>query len=264
MTADTGLLEQMIPEIVAFGTRTIAQQSVTSAVFIAFRAQELTPAAEISRIDSELEVAVTPVLSTRGKNKGLPLKSGKKSVAVPDASAAMMIAIARLHPNSKYSQMTGNRWPVAMPNTEGREEFFDAMARVAARMVSARHSSTHFLQTGWTSAIRKGLASPLYRYFKGGASRSEMRARRNQTNTLNSDNLGGMTIDLTGDACVVTAENTIGDSGNEVLAKKHRDALILYGSQPLQQAIDEESSIILEEIQRRLDAGMKQDFSRLL
>src|SRR5579862_7033430 len=44
--ADTSVLEKAIPEIVAFGRRTMREQSVTSAAFIAFRAQQLTPAAE--------------------------------------------------------------------------------------------------------------------------------------------------------------------------------------------------------------------------
>jgi len=255
---DASSLERTIPMIAAFGTRTVQQQCVTSAAFICFRAQDLTRAADIGRMDSELEVTVTPKLSTRGKRKGLPLMSGKKNVAVPDQSVAMMIAISRLHPNSKYSISTGNRWPVAMPNTEGRAAFFDFMAKVAARMVSARHSSANYLQHGWQPAISKAISNPLYRYFRGGPSRAEMKSNPNPLNTMDHNQLGGITINLAADGCVVTAENNVGDNGkSSVLNEKHRNALVRYGAPALQQAIDEETSAMLAEIQRRWDAGKR-------
>src|ERR1019366_8817217 len=69
------------------------------------------PVVSQSRIDSDMEVTSTPVLSTRGPRKGLPLKSGESDIEVPDMSMAMKLVIAAMNPNSKYSLSTGNRWP---------------------------------------------------------------------------------------------------------------------------------------------------------
>ena len=112
-------------------------------------------------IDTELEVIVTPKIGSKGK----PLK-GKTDISVPDFSMAMMIVMARMNPNSKYSRSTGNRWPVVMPGGKNAREmikgfgkaygpenalrmFFDSIHDVAERMVRARHSSTGFLKKSW-------------------------------------------------------------------------------------------------------------------
>ena len=263
VVADTRQLEtEVFPALLAYGRRTLQEQCVTSATFIAYRAQAGTPAADIATIDDELEVAVVPVLSKQGKRKGLPIKSGRKNVNVPDVSVAMMIAIARLHPNSKYSGLTGNRWPVAMPDTEGTGEFMDFMAQVAARMVLARHSSTHFLKTGWTPAIRTGMASEFFRYNPAFGSRREAGALPNSGSgdhkSGNVDALGVMTIDLTGDDCVVTASNDIGGEGtNDVLLKKYREALIEYGLPALEAAIAQEVADGEAELKWRMIWGWK-------
>jgi hypothetical protein len=259
-TVDVSVLERIIPEFLEYSKRTLREQVVTSAGWICVNAQKMTPAVDVQRIDTELEVIVTPKLSTRGANKGLPLKSGKKNVTVPEMSYAMMIAIARLHPNSKYSLSTGNRWPVAMPNTSGKQAFLDFMAAVAERMVSGRHSSTHFLQHGWAPAIRKAFDSPDFQHSKKYRSaNSAMADSVNRLNTMDSSELGMMTIDLVGDDVVVTAENDVGENvgdSNDVLARKHREALILFGTVAAQRAVDQEAVSVNTELERRISEGV--------
>jgi len=272
MSVDVSALSRAVPRIIAFGRRTMQEQCVTSLTFIALRAQTLTPAASIGRIDSDLEVAVSPVLSTRGKRKGLPLKSGKKTVqAQPGVRKPLgvLIVMARTNPNSKFSRLTGNRWPLlGIPTGPGsgpaRQQF---IAGALSRMTLSRHSSTHFLETGWTPAIRAGLASEFYRYNPAFGSRKAARAVPNTANRLAPDAMGTMLIELTGDMCVVTATNDVGEptgSSTPALAEKHRQALIAYGTQPLQQAVDEETASILTEIDRRLEAGWPVKFPELL
>lgn len=262
VTADTSVLSQAIPQIVAFGRRTMAQQCVTSAVFIAFRAQELTPATEISRIDSELSAEFSP-----GRLKSGKLSKAKKRqeevVSTPQQGLAAMIVVARMNPNSAYSLSTGNRWPVAVPNTKGKEAFWAAVQVIAGRMVKARHSSTHFLRTGWTPAIRIGLSNPNYKYFQGGVSRKAARQRPNALTTIDPMQLGDMQITISGDSAVVTGENNVGEGGNAVLDAKHRLALIQHGVPALQQAVNEETDAILIEVERRLAAGWKQEFGNI-
>ena len=122
------------------------------------------PVVSQSTIDSDMEVTSTPILSTRGPRKGLPLKSGSSNIEVPDMSDAMKIVIARMNPQSKYSLSTGNRWPVAtqggwhamirgFARAYGAENAFAmalaAIRPIAERMVKARHSSTGFLKHSW-------------------------------------------------------------------------------------------------------------------
>lgn len=272
MTVDISNLAAAIPRILAFGRRTMQDQCVTSVTFIALRAQKLTPAATVGRIDSDLEVDVSPVLSTRGKRKGLPLKSGKKTVAVKAGvrvPIGVLIVMARTNPNSKYSRLTGNRWPIlGMPSGPGsgpaRGQFIAAQLQ---RMTMARHSSTNFLQTGWTPAIRAGLASEFYRYNSAFGSRRDARLTPNSMNKIAPDQLGTLIVAMTGDSVVVTATNDVGEpvgKSNATLAEKHRKALIEYGGPALQQAVDEEAGGIAAEVDRRLEEGWAIKFPELL
>ena len=265
VVADTSQLErEVFPALLAYGRRTVREQCVTSATFIAFRAQAATPAVDMETIDEELDVDVTPVLATRGKRKGLPLKSGKTNVEVPEMGLAAMIVVARMHPGSTFSRLTGNRWPVAMPDTHGHSEFWSAVQIIAQRMVKARHSSTHFLKTGWTPAIRIGMGSEFYRYNPAFGYRRQAAALPNSgPGDLKSGNVeafGTMVIELSGDDCVVTGSNDVGGEGNEVLAKKHRDALIEHGLPALEEAIAQEVADGYAELQRRMDLGWKMKY----
>jgi len=122
------------------------------------------PVVSQATIDSDMEVTVTPILSTRGTSRGQPLKSGATEMEIPDMSAAMAITIARMNPQSKYSLSTGNRWPVAtqggwhtmikgFARAYGAQNAYamalDAIRPIAERMVRARHSSTGFLKKSW-------------------------------------------------------------------------------------------------------------------
>ena len=244
-TADTRELEfEVIPALLAYGRRTLQEQCVTSATFIACRWQKGIPAVDIATIDSDLEEVVYPAKGNR-----------------PSLTMGQLVVLERANPDSKYSKLTGNRWPVvfarkpsdfAMPrdyrNGGFRENafalFLDAVVNpIVDRMRSTRHSSTHFLQTGVTPIIRRGLESPFYKYNPQFGTRREQAAIPNELNTVNPDQLGGMTIDLMGDDCLVTASNDVGEpegGSNDVLAAKHRRALIEYGTPPLEAAIAQE------------------------
>lgn len=110
-------------------------------------------------IDADMEVTVTPKIAMSGKRKGLPYKNGATDIEVPDMSAAMLIVMARMNPDSKYSRMTGNRWPVpririkdfarTYGDANAMQMFFEVIRPIAERMVRARHSSTGFLKKSW-------------------------------------------------------------------------------------------------------------------
>jgi len=250
-TVDLSGLQQAIPLIVAGSRRTLMEQCVTSLAYIVKNTQEVTPAASLSRIDSQLGATSTPILASRGKNKGQPLKSGKSDVSVLSNSVASKIVLARMSPNSKYSKMTGNRWPVARPDFHGRTDsssaFWGYVKGVAERMVKARHSSTHFLQAGWNPALRQLFSNSFFRGSKKGSSGTE-----NQLNSLPSDKFGGTALQTSlSDKFSVSAYNSIGENGNSVLGRKHRDALLKFGLPALEKGIARELSSINAKLEER-------------
>jgi len=236
------LQSEIFPQLLSRGTRTLQEQCVTSATFIAFNWQKGIPAVDISTIDSELE-QVDHISKGRSKFG--------QSLGGLVWTKGMMIAVMRTNPSSPYSLSTGNRWPIENPGLKGVERwrFFQ---QAAERMQTSRHSSTHFLQTGVTPIIREGLASPFYRYNASFGSRREASADRNPLNTMNPEELGSMVIDV--EAIVVTCSNNVGDptgGSNDVLAAKHRRALIEKGTPPLEVAIAQEVAAGEKELQIR-------------
>jgi hypothetical protein len=264
-TIDASVLRKAIPEIVAFGRRTMIEQCVTSAAIIVLNAQAETPYVAIGNIDNELDVVVSGVTKM-----GRPSKAKKprfhKVVTLPGARVplAVLIVMARTNPNSAYSQRTGNRWPLNLgdlPKGPGSMPARQAIiAQWVSRMTLSRHSSTHFIQHGWAGPARTLLSNP---NFKGWASRGMRKGNVAAGNNIDPGQLGGAIIDIAGDSCVVTAENSVGEGSNEVLDEQRRAALILHASGPLQQEIDHETGSILRKMQEYLDRGMKQQFPQL-
>lgn len=260
----TAELEAQIPRIMSFGRRTLREQCVTSAALICLDAQELTPAVDLATIDSDMEVIAYPEILKNGKASRDKKKQRAELAFAVDKSVAEMIVVARMHPGSRYSMLTGNRWPVAMPQTKGTADFWGAVQDIAERMVRSRASSTHYLQHGWSPAINQLLRDPAY---YAGKSRVQLRAQSNVAplNTVSPDALGGATVQVYGDACFVTAENRVGSSGpSEVLNEKHQAALIEYGMPPTQAAIDREAVMMSEKVQDYIDREMPIVFDNLL
>jgi hypothetical protein len=269
MTVDVSVLQRLIPQIVAYGRRTLREQCITSAYFICHEAQKNTRAAEIGAIDEALQVEVTNRTSTgrlstakRPHHKRVDLAAG---VPVP---LAVLIVMARTDPESGYSKLTGNRWPLdlgLLPTGKGSGPARAEQIREwVERMTLSRHSSTHFLQHGWLPAIKTLLSDPDY---YAGARLRGVKQQQDQINPLNSldhMDLGQALISALGDEVRVVAENAVGSStgedGNEVLSKKHRVALIFYGRQACQLAIREEEINLRSKMQEWFDRGLKQTF----
>jgi hypothetical protein len=121
------------------------------------------PVVSQSTIDSDMEVTVTPIISSGYKGQTNITGNVEKT-------AAMMIVVARMSPKSKYSMDTGNRWPVAkllsgfgvsrgslfgpfqpspLDRMAAKLNFWNYVRDIAERMVKARHSSTGFLKHSW-------------------------------------------------------------------------------------------------------------------
>ena len=227
-----------------------------TALYVIRKAQELTWAVSQNRINTDLEVKVTPRLAIAGKRKGLPLKSGATDIDVPDWSVAMMIVMARMNPKSKYSQKTGNRWPVtpikirdfakAYGDENALRMFFDAIAPIAERMVRSRHSSTGFLKHSWAAIITKLL--------------------KVTSDGQGAPDVGPHSVLLSGDVTpakpgypwtVCTVSNTLGmHNGNAVLGEKYNRAAHDLLEPILQTAVN-------QEFWSKLKYANKQEWARL-
>lgn len=219
-----------------FNHRTPAVAVNTAAYVIAGVALRETPTATVANIDRSMGATSVPVLSTRGKRKGLPLKSGKLSVTVAQPSAAIGIVLQRLNPNSRYNRMTGGRWALDRSRFSpgaGREGFARHVQLTAVRMVKGRHSSISFLKSGWILPIRQLLASGL-------VSRSASRGAGIQPPRQSAEiaDSGWSVPAQEGTIAVVEVANAIGTKGgNAVMNQRHNDALHQFAGPALERAI---------------------------
>lgn len=133
----------------------------------AYDAQKRTKALEQGWIDNAMEVDVisyTNATRTRiSKNKRgtkftkTPANPFLPAKAVP---LGVLIIMARHRQGSKWNEATDYRWNLigqALPTGKGTAAARQAqIAAELTRMIRGRHSSTHFLQHGW-SAVTKAL-----------------------------------------------------------------------------------------------------------
>lgn len=253
------LTTEIFPQLLAAGRRTLEEQCVTSATFIAARAQKEMAYARIPEIHDDLEVNVFPVTASGRPSKAKkPRHFNVVARDVPGVPMGVLIIMARGNPDSGYSRSTGNRWPLTLPSAgpDYRKRLGDFVKAALQRMTMTRDSSTHFLLTGWTPAIREGLNSPLYRYNAAFGSRRDAASIKNQgvgkgkSGDVNA--LGQMTIVISGDDCVVTASNDVGGEGTTPeLLEKYRTAMIRIGIAPLEDAIAREVADGEKELQIR-------------
>lgn len=228
---------------------------------VALKTKTLTPFVPMERIDTELGVISTPVLSTRGKRKGLPLKSGKKNVSVPDQSLATKIVLARLHPGSKFNRLTKGRWALDRATFSpgaGKVGFWAKIKQVATRMVSARHSSTHFLQSGWAAVYRKLTqirygGEPLVQNTAVGAAAAAVNAGQGE--------LGTATLFGSGPNVTLLMENLIGMKGKN--AESFNEALHKHGGPALQQGVDEQAAEMKARYLPRWESAMARKWNAL-
>lgn len=261
-TVDTSGLASMIPEVVALTGRTIQEQCVTSIGWICVNAQKETPFVDVAKIDAEQkEIVKYTNKHPKFVKSGLATHGTMRVDPLP-WTVGMMRVLSRMHPNSARSLSTGNRWPVAMPQTHGAVAFWEAVVNIANTQLAASRSSTHFLQAGWRGPIKEAFNSPAFKHSKKFRSASaETALNSNPLNDLDQSRLGDFKEKGSRDDFSVTAENAVGSrvgQGNAVMDEKHREALIAHGSIPLQKAVAAEEVTMMAEIDKRMAIVCKQ------
>jgi hypothetical protein len=242
---DTSSIQKAIALASRTTTRTMEKLLGDTAYRVAWKAGKYTPFVSLSTIDEEMEATTTPVLSTRGARKGLPLKSGKNIVSMNGSGLnfAMKLVQARMNPNSPFNLATDQRWFLQNPHLS-KVSLYLWLEQKAQEMVKARHSSTHFLQSGW-KAVKQKIKAAGYRISGGAALGTSDDS--NALNTINSSQLAQLgDLTRTGNADseiqTITISNLVGTSSNyPSLDKEHNDALLDHGAPALQRAVDEQA-----------------------
>jgi hypothetical protein len=213
---------------------------------VSFKAMAYTPAVPLERIDEELDVILQAKVGARGKPLSTRYAKNRSYVARrPGVTAepfagvplAWLIIGARAKQTSEYNISTSWRWMIGggVHPFKGHKvsEFAGIMRDLVSRMVKGRHSSTHFLQAGW-GAVTKQLRALRY-----GRPESESPI---PYGVDNNSQLGSLSYGGSGGEFWVKLENRIGMSGpGDALNEKRNRALLDYGTQPLQRAVDEQA-----------------------
>lgn len=139
-----------------YSTTAPSEALAKAVAFVVKDAKDHTYFTTTSKIDTELQVQTTPVIATRGRNAGQPLRSGRKNYAVTEGGLATKIVLARLNPYSNYNILTDRRYWLprfGFSPGQGVAGFWKKVEQVAQRMVAARHSSIKFFLQSWNAVI---------------------------------------------------------------------------------------------------------------
>jgi hypothetical protein len=253
VTIDSSGLNAAIAKALEFSKRTPAQMCNTVALEVAIAAKNNTPFVPVSRIDTELDVIATPVIGKRCK----PLKNKKTfsgGATNGDVPLAVLIVQARANPSSIYNQRTNSRYAMSSPfKGVSREAGRIAAAAAVHRMIASRHSSPHFLQAGWLEPI------DLLRPFSVNKYRQSLvMPTGGQSNFSKFGDAKPAVAGQLNTAC--TIENNIGYDGKN--AASFNEALLKYGTEPLQRAVDNEGLKAMNYYWSKAGAEMEREFNK--
>lgn len=220
------------------------------AFYVAVKAQNMTRYVAMERIDMELMTVKTLRMHKNGKpysaknSKNITLSSARnvsiqngriRSYEVPLAAAIIQSSVVV---TSGVQSSTGNyNARTNFGHARGWSPFRGkkraagaaAMRQAVNRMIKARHSSTHFLQSGWVAVARQLRAN----YY--GRPPSETGAR-----IKSKPQFGSVERASTGDSASITISNLIGMVGRN--SENFNQALHEHGGPALQRALDEQGA----------------------
>jgi hypothetical protein len=264
-TWDHSRLTAAINRRLQFPGRSEAQIVNTAAFWIAANTKATTPFVPVPRIDAELAVRVTPRIGKRGqvlsqrsaRNRILSGAAGTARIS-PSIPLAALIIQASATRGSNYNRRTNNRWARTASPFAGvsRARGAQLMRETIHRMISARYSSTHFLQSGWVRAVRALRPFAVNKFRRGSAPPLE------DASTDRGGMPRGEGIPAVEGSHTVFAmiENATGMAGT-VNAANYNQALITHGAQALENAVRTESRLMEEYAARQMDKDNRHAFA---
>lgn len=252
---DTSKLSAGIAAAAQYTRRTMAQLVNTAAFEVALAAADAMPFVPQDRIDADLAVITLPVLGKRGKplkrkkNYGAGVSAIQRTAGVP---LAVLIIQAQTNLLSRYSFMSHGAH--ARPHSPfygvSRQAGQAAMAAAVSRLIKARHSSTKFLAQGFYSAAKDLKPYTVNKWRFGGGGRPASDVTR-------AKDFGSATPAVDGGwAVFAVIENSIGMRGKN--AANFNAALLLYGTGPLQRALDNEGQRNMNYALTKMGGELKQ------
>jgi len=237
---DASSLNEALDYAQEFSSRA-PQLCVDSAAYaVAARAYELTPAVTVGKIDSELGTMVTVKTGKRGQplsakySKNVMKSGGRMGDIVKDVPLSVLIIIAQARYGSNYNERTGYRFARGANPFAGvsRAAGQAAMRAAENRLINARHSSTGFIRLGWAT-VKKILRSKFY----GGPPAMDGTYPGDDAPEM----FGRAFSEALPHGASCTIENLIGMAAGRLgyNAANYNRALLLKGTGPLQQAVDE-------------------------
>jgi hypothetical protein len=243
-------LEEGIKAAQLYSERTLPQIVNISAYYIALDARDQTRFVDVGRIDAELSTMVEPVYGRSGK----VLKSKKMYAALANVRIAKGRMAGKLVPLAaliiqkmvgSYEFLRGDeRYPLSHSPFKGFNRALGAqkMAYYIDKLIKGRHSSTHYLASGWTPVV-EALKRCCGNFIKGG---------RVHYAGLNNPELGYAKPATENDA-TCTIENLVGEKGEH--AERANEQLHLIAGPALQRAVDNEG---VKQMQYALDHANKE------
>lgn len=235
---------------------------------------EYTPFVSVATIDTELDIAYAPGKTPGGKLSRQASKARLLPGKAPnkyrhDEPLAYLIQLARMKAGSNYNNITNNRW--RLPGGFEMLRGLDSVSRttvlqgLAERMTKARHSSTHFLVSGWVSAAKK-LYNLLGSYLRGDDGAPPLEDGFSDKSVSPKPNMSELKFSSGRDSAEVVVSNMIGMVDAHVNgsnADNYNKALSMHGIGPLQRAIDEVARQMAEHYQAKDMREMAAQFNAI-
>lgn len=244
-SVDTSNLNRALVLAQEYSTRTPQTAVSTAGFYISRQVTRDVHRATISGIDSQLGVSSTVALSTRGKRKGLPLKSGRMKTTFPRLDAGNLtvadkIIMARMYPGSGVNIAERNRWATTKAAYGTGVSFLQNIRLAARKMIATRHKSIAFIASAsrFVTKALEPLVAPKYRS-KAVPDDSQAASAASSSATPK----GSATVTSQGTSATMTGDMLIGVGGVPAnLEEPHNEAMMKYVPGPLQNAIDTEAA----------------------
>ena len=250
---DTSNLSRAVEIAQGYSDRTPERAVSTAGFYVARQTTRETHRATVSGIDSQLGVVSEVVLSTRGKRKGLPLKSGRLKTKFPrlrgDLTVADKIILSRMWPGSVVNIEENNRWKTDRSIYGTGAAFLQNIRLAAKKMVAGRHSSIAFIAST-ARAIVKQLEPYVPTLYRRDAPPDDAEVAAAQSSSVTPKGMAA--VIASGMSATMKGEMLAGVGGVPAnLNEPHNAAMMKYIPPVLQNAVDTEARNSMDYVARK-------------
>ena len=250
---DTSNLSRAVEIAQGYSDRTPERAVSTAGFYVARQTTRETHRATVSGIDSQLGVVSEVVLSTRGKRKGLPLKSGRLKTKFPrlggDLTVADKIILSRMWPGSVVNIEENNRWKTDRSIYGTGAAFLQNIRLAAKKMVAGRHSSIAFIAST-ARAIVKQLEPYVPTLYRRDAPPDDAEVAAAQSSSVTPKGMAA--VIASGMSATMKGEMLAGVGGVPAnLNEPHNAAMMEYIPPVLQNAVDTEARNSMDYVARK-------------